>query len=40
MTLLIIGNNATAALNFGTPATGITNQIPARSLQFEVKLTF
>lgn len=36
----IYGNNSTPASGFGSPATGITNQLPARSLQFQVKLTF
>ncbi|MGC2246758.1 MAG: carboxypeptidase regulatory-like domain-containing protein [Terriglobales bacterium] len=34
------GNGATEPAGFGAPATGITNQLPARSLQFQVKLTF
>jgi Carboxypeptidase regulatory-like domain/TonB dependent receptor len=34
------GNGATAPANLGTPLTGITNQLPARSLQFLVSLTF
>jgi len=34
------GNGATAPANLGTPLTGITNQLPARSLQFLVSLIF
>jgi len=34
------GNAATAPANLGAPLTGITNQLPARSLQFLVRLTF
>jgi len=34
------GNGATAGPGFGQPLTGITNQLPARSLQFSVKLAF
>jgi Carboxypeptidase regulatory-like domain/TonB dependent receptor len=34
------GNGATAGTGFGTPLAGITNQLPARSLQFSAKLTF
>ena len=34
------GNGPTPPSNLGTPFTGITNQLPARSLQFQVKLTF
>ncbi len=34
------GNGATPGLGFGTPLVGITNQLPARSLQFSAKLTF
>lgn len=34
------GNGATAGNGFGTPLVGITNQLPARSMQFSVKLTF
>ena len=33
------GNGATAGAGFGTPLAGITNQLPARSLQFSVRLT-
>jgi hypothetical protein len=33
------GNGATAGAGFGAPLAGITNQLPARSLQFSVKLT-
>ncbi len=34
------GNGATAGVGFGAPLAGITNQLPARSLQFSGKLTF
>jgi hypothetical protein len=34
------GNGATAGAGFGNPLVGITNQLPARSLQFMGKLTF
>ena len=34
------GNGATAGAGFGAPLVGITNQLPARSLQFQGKLTF
>ncbi len=34
------GNGATAPASLGMPLTGITNQLPARSLQFLVSLTF
>ena len=34
------GNGATAGAGFGTPLAGITNQLPARSLQFSAKLAF
>ncbi|HKW17495.1 MAG TPA: carboxypeptidase regulatory-like domain-containing protein [Terriglobales bacterium] len=34
------GNGATAPANLGTPLTGITNQLPARSLQFIVSVEF
>ena len=34
------GNGTTAPAGFANPATGITNQLPARSLQFQVKLAF
>jgi hypothetical protein len=34
------GNGATAGAGFGAPLVGITNQLPARSLQFSVKLGF
>ncbi|HUK19912.1 MAG TPA: TonB-dependent receptor [Bryobacteraceae bacterium] len=34
------GNGATPGTGFGTPLAGITNQLPARSLQFSAKLTF
>lgn len=34
------GNGATAGPGFGQPLVGITNQLPARSLQFSSKLTF
>jgi hypothetical protein len=32
------GNGATAGPGFGAPLAGITNQLPARSLQFSAKL--
>ena len=34
------GNGPTPGVGFGTPLVGITNQLPARSLQFLVKLAF
>jgi Carboxypeptidase regulatory-like domain/TonB dependent receptor len=34
------GNGATAAAGFGAPLTGIAAQLPARSLQFSVKVAF
>jgi hypothetical protein len=34
------GNGATAPANLGMPLTGITNQLPARSLQFLATVTF
>jgi len=34
------GNGATPGAGFGTPLSGITNQLPARSLQFSVSLKF
>ena len=34
------GNGAEAGNGFGEPLVGITNQLPARSLQFSAKLTF
>jgi hypothetical protein len=34
------GNGATPGPGFGTPLAGITNQLPARSLQFQVRLSF
>ena len=34
------GNGATAGPGFGTPLVGVTNQLPARSLQFQLKLAF
>lgn len=34
------GNGATAGTGLGEPLAGITNQLPARELQFLVKLTF
>jgi len=34
------GNGTTAGAGFGAPLVGITNQLPARSLQFSVKLAF
>jgi hypothetical protein len=34
------GNGATAGAGFGAPLVGITNQLPARSLQFSAKFRF
>ena len=34
------GNGATAGAGFGQPLAGITNQLPARSMQFSAKLSF
>jgi hypothetical protein len=34
------GNGATAGAGFGSPLTGITNQLPARSAQFSAKVSF
>ncbi len=34
------GNGATAGAGFGQPLTGITNQLPARSLQFLLRLLY
>jgi hypothetical protein len=34
------GNGATAGPGFGAPLVGITNQLPARSLQFSVRVAF
>jgi len=34
------GNGSTPGAGFGAPLVGITNQLPARSLQFSVKLAF
>jgi len=34
------GNGATAGAGFGAPLAGITNQLPARSLQFSARLTW
>ena len=34
------GNLAAAPATLGTPNTGITAQLPARELQFEVKVSF
>jgi Carboxypeptidase regulatory-like domain/TonB dependent receptor len=34
------GNGTTAGVGFGAPLAGITNQLPARSLQFSGKVTF
>ena len=34
------GNGATAPTGFGLPLAGITNQLPARSLQFSAKVNF
>ncbi len=34
------GNGSTPAAGFGAPLVGITNQLPARSLQFSLKVSF
>jgi hypothetical protein len=34
------GNGATAGAGFGAPLAGITNQLPARSIQFSARLTW
>jgi len=34
------GNGATPGLGFGAPLVGITNQLPARSIQFSIKVLF
>jgi hypothetical protein len=34
------GNGATAGTGFGAPLAGITNQLPARSIQFSAKFIF
>jgi hypothetical protein len=34
------GNGATPGPGFGAPLAGITNQLPARSLQFSAKVSF
>jgi hypothetical protein len=34
------GNGATAGAGFGSPLTGITNQLPARSVQFSARVSF
>jgi hypothetical protein len=34
------GNGATAGAGFGAPLAGITNQLPARSVQFSLKIAF
>jgi hypothetical protein len=34
------GNGVVPGVGFGQPLTGITNQLPARSLQFSLRLTF
>jgi hypothetical protein len=34
------GNGATAGAGFGQPLAGITNQLPARSIQFLIKVMF
>jgi hypothetical protein len=34
------GNGATAGAGFGSPLAGVTNQLPARSMQFAGKVTF
>lgn len=34
------GNNAAPAAGFGTPLAGVTNQLPAREMQFSAKIEF
>jgi len=34
------GNGATAGPGFGAPLAGITNQLPARQMQFSVRVAF
>jgi hypothetical protein len=34
------GNGTSAPVGFGAPLVGITNQLPARSVQFSVKVGF
>jgi hypothetical protein len=34
------GNGSTAPAGFGAPLAGITNQLPARELQFSVRAAF
>ena len=34
------GNGATAGVGFGAPTAGITSQLPARSLQFSIRVAF
>jgi len=34
------GNGATAGVGFGAPLAGVTNQLPARSMQFSGKISF
>jgi hypothetical protein len=34
------GNGTAAPATLGLPLTGITNQLPARSMQFSVRLTY
>lgn len=34
------GNGATPGVGFGTPTVGVTSQLPARSLQFQLRVTF
>jgi outer membrane receptor protein involved in Fe transport len=36
----VYGNGSTAPVGFGAPLVGVTNQLPARSLQFSVKVAF
>jgi hypothetical protein len=36
----VYGNGSTAPVGFGAPLVGITNQLPARSLQFSVRVAF
>jgi hypothetical protein len=34
------GNGATPGVGFGSPLVGVTNQLPARSIQFQIKVLF
>jgi hypothetical protein len=36
----VYGNGSSAPVGFGSPLVGITNQLPARSLQFSVRVAF